>query len=64
MTRLTPRRLWTHVGRRLRFRACLRALGGGRTRPEIPAHVRRWALVLGQLLREVSFHAAEARVRP
>lgn len=63
MTRLTPRRLWTYVGRRLRLRAYFRAPGDGRLRPEIPAHVLLWALLLGQLLREVSYAGLEALVR-
>lgn len=63
MSRLTPRRLWTYLCRRLRLRAYLQAPGDGRLRPEIPAHVLLWALLLGQLRREVSYAGVEALVR-
>jgi hypothetical protein len=61
--RLTPRRLWTYLSRRLRLRAYFQAPGDGRIRPEIPARVLLWALLLGQLLREVSYAGLEALVR-
>ncbi len=63
MIRLTPRRLWTYLSRRLRLRAYFQAPGDGRIRPEIPARVLLWALLLGQLLREVSYAGLEALVR-
>jgi hypothetical protein len=63
VTRLTPRRLWTYLGRRLRLRAYFQAPGDGRRRPAIPASVLLWALLLGQLLREVSYAGVEALVR-
>lgn len=63
MNRLTPRRLWTYLSRRLRLRAYFQAPGDGRIRPEIPAPVLLWALLLGQLLREVSYAGVEALVR-
>jgi hypothetical protein len=37
--------------------------GDGRKQPQIPAAVLVWALVLGQVLRECSFHGVEALVR-
>lgn len=37
--------------------------GDGRRQPQIPAAVLVWALVLGQVLRECSFHGVEALVR-
>ena len=43
--------------------AYLRAPGDGRVRPQIPASVLLWALVMGQVLREWSFHGVEALVR-
>ena len=63
MTRPTPRRLWTYVERRLRLGAYFRAPGDGRARPQIPAAALGWALVVGQVLREWSFHGVEALVR-
>ncbi len=63
MSRLTPRRLRSYLCRRLRLHAYLRQPGDGRRSPQLPAHVLLWALLIGQLLREVSFHAVEALVR-
>jgi hypothetical protein len=63
VNRLTPRRLWSYLSRRLRLRAYFQAPGDGRIRPEIPAHGLLWALLLGQLLREVSYAGLEALVR-
>jgi hypothetical protein len=47
----------------LRLTAYFRGPGDGRGRPQIPAGVLVWALVLGQVLRECSFHGVEALVR-
>ena len=63
MTRPTPRRLWTYVCRRLSLAAYFRGPGDGRPRPQIPAAGLVWALVVGQVLRECSFHGVEALVR-
>lgn len=63
MTRPTPRRLWQYVGGPLRLTAYFRGPGDGRRRPHIPAAVLLWALVVGQILRECSFHGVEALVR-
>lgn len=63
MSRPTPRRLGTYVCHRLRLRAYLRAPGDGRVWPQIPARILLWALLLGQVLREVSFAGLEALVR-
>lgn len=63
MRRPTPRRLWKYLCGPLRLRAYVRAPGDGRARPQIPAAVLVWALVLGQILRECSFHGVEALVR-
>jgi hypothetical protein len=63
VTRPTPRRLWKYLCGPLRLTAYFRGPGDGRGRPQIPAAVLVWALVLGQVLRECSFHGVEALVR-
>ena len=63
MTGPTPRRLWKYLSGPLRLTAYFRGPGDGRGRPQIPAAVLVWALVLGQVLRECSFHGVEALVR-
>jgi len=63
MNRPTPRRLWYFVTRRLRLRRYLRDPGDGRPQPQIPAKLLLWALLIGQVLRQYSFHALEALVR-
>jgi hypothetical protein len=59
----TPRRLWAYVGRHLGLRGYLRQPGDGRQRPQIPAATLVWALLIGQVLREWSYHGVEALVR-
>jgi hypothetical protein len=59
----TPRRLLDFVTRRLRLRKYLRDPGDGRPQPQIPAQLLLWALLVGQILRQYSFHAVEALVR-
>ena len=59
----TPRRLQRYVRRRLRLRAYLQSPGDGRQRPQIGAPILLWALLIGLILREWSFHALEALVR-
>ena len=59
----TPRRLWQYVTRRLRLKRYFQSPGDGRRQPQIPAHALLWALLVGQILREYSFHAVEALVR-
>jgi hypothetical protein len=63
MTRPTPRRLWKYLCGPLRLTTYFRGPGDGRGRPQIPAAVLVWALVVGQVLRECSFHGVEALVR-
>jgi hypothetical protein len=63
VTRPTPRRLWKYVCGPLRLTAYFRGPGDGRGRPHISAAVLVWALVIGQVLRECSFHGVEALVR-
>lgn len=60
---MTPRRLWSYVAKQLRLQAYLEAPGDGRRRPQIPAATLVWALLVGQVLREGSFHGLEALVR-
>lgn len=59
----TPRRLWAFVTQRLRLRGYLQQPGDGRVRPQISAAGLLWALVIGHVLREWSFHGVEALVR-
>jgi len=59
----SPRRLWKYLVRCLRLQSYLLSPGDGRTAPQIPARVLLWALLLGRVLREYSFHAVEALVR-
>ena len=59
----TPRRLLRYVTRCLRLGRYLADPGDGRPQPQIPARVLLWALVLGRLLREPSFHGVEQLVR-
>lgn len=63
MKRPTPRRLWKYVTGCLRLRSYLDSPGDGRSRPQIPARALLWALLIGQLLRECSYHGVEALVR-
>jgi hypothetical protein len=63
MSRPTPRRLLHFVTRRLRLRKYLQDPGDGRRQPQIPAKLLLWALLVGQVLRQNSFHAVEALVR-
>jgi hypothetical protein len=51
------------VERGLCLTAYLRTPGDGRRRPQIPARALLWAQLIGQILREYSFHGVEALVR-
>jgi hypothetical protein len=51
------------VTRRLGLRRYLKNPGDGRQQPQIPAQALLWALLVGQILRQSSFHAVEALVR-
>jgi hypothetical protein len=59
----TPGHLLHYVTRRLRLRRYLEDPGDGRRQPQIPAQALLWALLLGQILRQSSFHAVEALAR-
>ena len=59
----TPRHLLRYVTRCLRWGRYLAHPGDGRPQPQIPARALLWALVLGRLLREPSFHGVEQLVR-
>jgi hypothetical protein len=63
MKQPSPRRLWFYVTRRLGLRSYFEAPGDGRKYPQIPAKTLLWALLLGQLLRECTFHGVESLVR-
>ncbi len=59
----SPTRVWNYMTRRLGLRRYLQSPGDGRRRPQIPAQALLWALLIGQWLREYSFHGVEALVR-
>ena len=63
MSLATPQRLKRFACGPLRLASYLRHPGDGRLRPQIPAHALLWALIIGQILREWSFHGLEALVR-
>ena len=58
----TPQRLHRYVIRCLRLKRYLEIPGDGRKFPKIPARAMSWAILLGQILRESSFHALESLV--
>jgi Transposase DDE domain len=60
--RPTPHRLLRYVRRCLRLKRYLENPGDGRRFPQIPAQAMLWAMLLGQILRESSFHALESLV--
>ncbi|HLF93061.1 MAG TPA: transposase [Planctomycetota bacterium] len=59
----TPRRLKRFFCQRYRLQTYLRSPGDGRPRPQIPAEDLLWSQLIGQVLREGSFHGVEALVR-
>jgi Transposase DDE domain len=60
--RPTPYRLLHYVRQGLRLRRYLEVPGDGRRFPQIPARAMLWAILLGQILRECSFHGLESLV--
>lgn len=59
----SPRRLWKYVTRQLGLKKFLAHPGDHRARPQIPAAALYWSMLIGQLLRDCSFHGVEALVR-
>ena len=62
MRRPTPHHLLQYVRQGLRLKRYLELPGDGRRFPQIPAKAMLWTILLGQLLRESSFHALESLV--
>lgn len=62
MKTATPHRLLRYVTRGLRLKVYLQSPGDGRLFPQIPAKAMLWAILLGQILRECSFHGLESLV--
>ena len=58
----SPRRLWRFAAQRLGLEKFLASPGDGRPQPQIPAQALYWSMLVGQLLRECSFHGLEALV--
>lgn len=59
----SPRRLRKYVTRQLGLKKFLDDPGDHRARPQIPASALYWSMLIGQLLRDCSFHGVEALVR-
>lgn len=59
----TPERLKSFLTRQYRLASYLSHPGDGRLSPRIPAEALLWSLLIGQILRETSFHAIEALIR-
>jgi len=58
----TPRSLLRYVTRPLRLGPYLKAPGDTRPQPQIPARTLLWSLLIGRVMRELSFHAVEQLV--
>lgn len=63
VTGASPRRLRDFVYRRLHLCSYLKAPGDGRVHPQIPAEDLLWSMLVGQHLRECSFHGVESLVQ-
>lgn len=63
MAALSALRFKAFATRRFDFDRYLEQCGDGRTKPQIPARVLVWALVIGYVLRECSYLAIEALAR-
>ena len=59
----SPKRLKRFVQSSYHLASYLRRPGDGRKQPRIPAQALLWSVLVGQILRECSFHAVEALVR-
>ena len=55
--------MWKYATHSLRLKKFLRSPGDGRCQPQIPAQALYWSMLIGQLLRQCSFHGVEALVR-
>jgi len=58
----SPRRLWRYLNGPLRLGTFFRSPGDGHRQPQIAAQALYCALLMGQLLRQYSFHSVEALV--
>jgi hypothetical protein len=58
----SPRRLWKYATGPLGLKTFLVSPGDGRPQPQIPAYALYWSMLIGQVLRESSFHGVEALV--
>jgi hypothetical protein len=56
----TPRRLWKYATQQLGLKRFFRHPGDGRPQGTVPAQALYWSMLIGQLLRETSFHGVEA----
>ena len=56
----SPKRVWHYTTKRLRLKSFFEEPGDRRVDPRIPARDLIWGQVVGQLLREHSFHGIEA----
>lgn len=63
MNRINAKRLKRFALHQLGLESYLRDPGDGRPRPEIPAAVMLWALLIGQIIRRSSYHGVEELVR-
>jgi len=63
MKGLSPKHLKSFAVDSYHLGSYLRSPGDGRKQPEIPAPALLWSLVIGQILRECSFHGVESLVR-
>jgi len=62
VSRINAKRLKRFALHQLGLESYLRDPGGGRPRPEIPAAVMIWALLIGQIVRRSSYHGVEELV--
>ena len=58
----SPRGILRFAGTGLRLKRYLKRPGDGRQEPRIPARSLVWSLLIGTILREISFRAIEALV--
>ena len=63
MSRISAQSLLGYAQRCLRLKEYLKAPGDGRCRPRIAAQALLWAMVMGVVLRESSYHAVQWWVR-